>query len=136
MKLVYDGSSIECNSAEIISRNIYPSAYMEIKSIGKCMTFKCKQNSEAKILSELNPKSPIHNANSNLNLNDKLECQDLYLATNNRRQPKIKVINYSHTHKAQIFYTDKYTYAEISRQIPNIPELIPKLTFTPVIMIE
>ncbi len=126
MKFVNLNSSIECISAIVISRDIKRSSFMEIKSIGKCLTYKCKLNSEAKIEKELSPKEAIHNQNSSLNKDDKLECQDLFFATQEKRNLKVSVINYTGTHKAQLTETKSYTYAEISRQIPNIP--VPKNT--------
>jgi len=136
MKLVHDGRAIECNAALIISRKIVPSSYMQIVSIGNCKTFKCKRNSEATIVAELNPKTAIHNINSSLNLDDKLECEDMFLAINHRRTPRITLTKHSGRHNAQTFSTDNYTYAEISRQIPSTPQLIPRLTFTPVHQIQ
>ena len=128
MKHVYYNSSIECNSAEVISRKIMPSSYMEIKKIGKCRTFKCSRNSEATILKELEPKKPSYNENSSLNLNDKLESEDIFLAVNCKKSIKVELLNYSGRHKAQTFTTEHFTFAKISKQFPNIAQLNPQKT--------
>ena len=131
MKQVLDSCSIECIGAQIISRKIYRSSFMEIKSIGKCTTYKCKLNSEAEIIKELqNPKKPIHKEASMIDLGDMLECESLFFAVNTFRTLKIGLINHTGRHKAQITKTDIYTFAEITRQMPNIP--IPKLLSHPV----
>lgn len=125
MKQVHDNSSIECSAAEIISRKIIPSSYLDIDKIGKCKTFKCSRNSEAKITQELNPKIAVKNIHSLLDLNDKIESEDIFLAINSKRAPRIGIVNHSSTHKAQICNTSEYTFAKISKQFPNIPQLDP-----------
>lgn len=125
MKQVHDNSSIECFAADIISRRISPSSYMEIKNIGKCKTFKCTRNSEASITKELVPKKAIYNLNSLLDLNDKIESEDIFLAINCKRTPKIILLNHTGTHKAQAYSTTDYTFAKVSKQFPNIPQLEP-----------
>lgn len=136
IKCVHNGSSIECQSAEIVARKIVVSSFMEIRNIGRCFTYKCSRNSEAVVTKELEPKKARHNMNSNLNLNDKVEGENLFLAINDKRGLRITKTNHSATHKAQLFSTKEYTYAEISRQIPNIPLLIPPLVFKPVPLVE
>jgi len=131
MKYVHENCSIECEGAEIISRQIMRSSFMEIESIGKCTTYKCKLNSEAVIRKELpHPKRPKHKSTSKVELGDMLECQDLFLAVNTLKTLKIGLDNHTGRHKAQTTKTESYTFAEISRQIPNIPKIgiIPALT--------
>ena len=127
MKVVFENSSIECLSAGIISRKILPSSFLEILNIGKCLTYKCKLNSEAKILKELNPKSPIINKNSHLDIDVKLECENLFIAVNVKKPYKLDLINHSGRHKAQEMITDQYTFAKISKQIFNIPQANPQI---------
>jgi len=126
MKQVHYNSSIECLSADVISRKIMPSSYMEVKLIGKCRTYKCSRNSEAKILKELDPKKPYCNLNSALDLNDRIEAEDLFLAINSSKSVKITLVNHSGRHKAQNFVSEFYTFAKISKQFPNIAELKPQ----------
>lgn len=134
MKGVWNGSAIECNAAEIISRKINYSSYMKINKVGNCLVYKCSRNSEAIVLKELDPKEPLHNQNSNLSLNDKVEGENMLVAVNVKRQVKIILKNHTATHKAQCFNTTDYTYAEVSRQIPGIPLLDPPIVFKPVIL--
>ncbi|WP_296687346.1 hypothetical protein [Flavobacterium sp.] len=126
MKHVHFNSSIECASAIIISRKITPSSYMVINKIGKCRTFKCSRNSEAVILKELDPKEAYHNIHSCLDLNDKLESEDIFLAINCKKSPKIELINHTGRHKAQACNTSEYTFAKVSKQFPNIADLNPQ----------
>jgi hypothetical protein len=135
-KCVHDGSAIECLSAEIVARKIVVSSFMEIRNIGRCFTYKCSRNGEAVVTKELNPKEARYNLNSNLNLNDKVEGENLFLAINDKRGLRITKTNHTGTHKAQLFNTKEYTYAEVSRQIPNIPLLIPPLVFKPVPLLD
>jgi hypothetical protein len=133
MKIVYDNSSIECLSADVISRFILPSSFLEIKTIGKCLTYKCKRNSEATILKELDPKNAVVNSNSHLDLNVKLECENLYIAINKTKPYKYDLVNHSGRHKAQQMVTNEFTFAKISKQIPNIPQAIPPIQFLPIL---
>lgn len=126
MKDIHYNSSIECLSADVISRKIMPSSYMEIDKIGKCRTYKCSRNSEAVILKELDPKQPYCNVNSSLSLNDKLEAEDIFLAINTTKAIKVGLTNHSGRHKAQTFCTEHFTFAKISKQFPNISELNPQ----------
>jgi len=123
MKEVFDNSTIECNSAKIISRKITPSSFLNIPNIGRCFTYKCSRNSEAVIKKELDPKEPIYNHNSLLNIDTKLECELLFVAVNKIKPYSFIKINHTGRHKAQTFTTKEYTYAKISKQISNIPQL-------------
>lgn len=125
MKEVFDNTTIECSSAEIISRKIVPSSFLNIPKIGKCFTYKCSRNSEAIIKKELKPKKAIYNENSLLCCNTKLECDKLFVAVNKNKPYKYEKINHTGRHKAQTFTTKEYTYAKITKQIHNIPSLIP-----------
>ncbi len=125
-KFVHNNSSIECISAEIISRKITPGNFISIKHIGRLFTYKCDRNSEAIIKKELNPKKAIYNFNSHLDLNTKLECDKLYLMVMCKQPYSKDVINHTHRHKAETITTDKFTFAKISQQLRNIPLLIPE----------
>lgn len=123
MKYVHENCSIECEGADIVSRKIVRSSFMEIKSIGKCTTYKCKLNSEAVIRKELASRKPKYKTTSKVQAGDMLECEDLFLAVNTRKALKIALDNHTGRHKAQVARTDSYTFAEISKQIPNIPRI-------------
>ncbi|HLF53529.1 hypothetical protein [Flavobacterium sp.] len=125
MKLFQDNTSIECLAADIVSRKIQPSSYMAIRNVGKCFVYKCYRNSEAVITKELDPKEPKHNTHSSLELHDKVEGENLVVAIETKRAPKISLINHTGTHKAQACSTDNYTFAYISKQIPNMPQAVP-----------
>ena len=115
MKSVHEKCSIECEAANVVSRQIMRNSFIEIKSIGKCTTYKCKRNSEATITKELpHPPKPIHKDTSSVLRGDSLECEDMFLAVNSVKALKIAVHPYTSTHKAQITSTNSYTFAEIS----------------------
>ena len=123
MKFVQEKCSIECHAANIISRKIMVNSYIEIKRIGRCRTYKCKRNSEAHITKTLpHPCEPIYKTSSAVGIGDFLECEDLYLAINNMKTLKVTKNPHTGTHNAQFTSTDCYTYAEISRRIPGIPD--------------
>ncbi|MGE0932487.1 hypothetical protein [Peijinzhouia sedimentorum] len=128
MKLVHNNASIECESAEIISRKIIPSSFIELNNIGKCFSYKCSLNSEATIRKEISPKEPKVNENSLLNLDSKLECNKLFVAVKrNKPYRRLSVINFTGKHKAQSLITDEFTFAKITLQLSNIPILNPEL---------
>ena len=129
MKIVYDNCSIECSSAEIISRQILPSSYLEFNKVGKCLTYKCKRNSEAAIIKELIPKEPLINKNSFLDKDSKVECESLFVAVCKVKPYKLDVINHSGRHKAQYMKTDEFTFAKITKQLVNIPQANPQIKF-------
>jgi hypothetical protein len=125
-KFVHHGESIECMASDVVSRKILPSAYIEILSIGKCMTYKCKLNSEAIITKELphpvnGKRTGIKSATSKLNLHDKIECEDILLAVTERKRLKPSKVAFTGRHNSQYVSTKCYTYAEISLQFSNIP---------------
>ncbi|MDR6302185.1 hypothetical protein [Mesonia maritima] len=126
-KAVHDNSSIECLAAEIISRKIVPSSFVNIEPIGRCFSYKCYRNSEATIIKELQPKEPVHNEFSLLDINTKLECEDLFVLVNKKKPYKYSKINHTGRHKAQTFKTKEYTFAKISKQIHCIPNAIPPI---------
>ena len=136
IKGVYNGLSIECISAEIISRKIIFSSYKQIKNVGNCLMYKCSMNSEAKISKELNPKKALHNDNSYLNLNDKLEAENMSVYVNMKKRLVFGLINHSASHKAQTTTTSNYTYAVITRQIPCIPLLDPPIIMFKEVLLE
>lgn len=127
MKKVHNNSTIECSAAIIISRKISHSSFIEMPSIGRCFTYKCTRNSEATILKELTPKEPLYNENSHLNIDTKLECENMFVAVSQKKPYKFHKINHSGRHKAQTLNTNKYTYAKISQQLHNIPLCDPSI---------
>lgn len=126
MKFVHNNSTIECDSAEVISRKIIPSSFIEIQNIGKCFSYKCSLNSEATIKKELAPKKCKVNHNSYLDLDTKLESDKIFVAVAKNKPYKFSLINLSGRHKAQIFVTNEFTYAAITSQLKNIPLLNPE----------
>ncbi|MBC7475274.1 MAG: hypothetical protein H7263_13365 [Candidatus Sericytochromatia bacterium] len=128
MKLFHDNSSIECLAAEIFSKRIAPSSYMMVNNIGRCFVYKCTRNSEAIITKELDPKTALHNQHSALNMNDFLEGENITVALDTRRSPKVsKVGGFTHRHGTQNCSTKCYTFAMITKQIPGNPFAIPPL---------
>ena len=125
MKLVHENCSIECEAANVISRKIIRCSFMEIKTVGKCTTYKCKRNCEAEITKELSPKAYKMKKTSALNIADSLECEDLFLAVHTLKTLRVTKDTHTGRHNAQFAQTNAYTFAEISRQIHNIPKLNP-----------
>jgi hypothetical protein len=120
---------MECLSAEVISRKIVPSSFLNINKYGKCFTYKCSRNSEAKILKELEPKVAIYNKYSHLCFGTILECDKLFVIVNKNKPYTADKINHSGRHKSQIFITKEFTIAKISQQFHNIPEIDPPIEF-------
>ncbi|MDP3928537.1 MAG: hypothetical protein Q8R57_05905 [Bacteroidota bacterium] len=125
-KLVYNNSTIECESAEVVSRKIVPSSFIELQNIGKCFSYKCYRNSEATIKKEICPKISRVNQYSKLDLESKLECENLFVAVRKNKPYKYDLKNHSGRHKAQTFITDAFTFAKITIQFSNIPKLTPE----------
>jgi|GEM_PF-2663451 len=123
MEFVFQGASIECDSAEIISRDIKASSFVNLPEIGNCQKYNCKRNSEAKILEELEPKRALYKPGSHLDKDDTLKSEDIVIYINSLKSVKKEVIPFSHRHKAQKTITKCFTYAEISLQFPNIQAL-------------
>ncbi|MEP7169126.1 MAG: hypothetical protein ABI855_07110 [Bacteroidota bacterium] len=123
MKFVYQGASIECESAEIISRKILLSSFQEIPNVGRCKKYNCTRNSEATITKELNPKAPLYSETSHLNLGDMLEAENIVVFVNQANNLKVIKIDNTHRHNAQQANTNSFTYAEITMQFPNFTEL-------------
>jgi hypothetical protein len=116
MKYVVHGSSIECAQSEISSRDIKLSSLVDIPNVGKCRKYKCKRNSDAKILASLNPKKFIYKENSHLEINDSLSAEEIVIIINDLTTLDKTLINKSGQHKAQLMTTNCFTYGEITLQ--------------------
>lgn len=119
MKYVYQGASIESDSANIVSRKILLSSFQNIPNVGNCKKYNCSRNSEATIVKELNPKLPLYKTTSHLDLNDMIEAENIVVFVNQTNQLKIGKIAKSGRHNAQEANTNGFTYAEITMQFPN-----------------
>ncbi|QOW09920.1 hypothetical protein Q73A0000_05865 [Kaistella flava (ex Peng et al. 2021)] len=126
IKLVHNNSTIECLSAKVISRKIMPGSFIDLPNIGKCFSYKCSRNSEAKILKELTPRAAIVNEFSGLELDTILECENLYVAVTATKPYKLDVINHSGRHKARTFESKEFTFAKVILQHHNIKFLVPE----------
>ena len=129
-KYVRINCAIECNSAEIISRDIRRSSLLNIKNVGLCFTCKCSKNSEAKIIKELVPKTSIYCEQSYLEQDDVLESENIYVIINKKKPYTPEKLNHSGRHKAQTFLSKEFTFAQITKQISGIPTILPPLTLT------
>ena len=129
-KYVHLNSAIECDSAEIISRDIRRSSILNIRNIGLCFTYKCSKNSEAKLLMELNPKNAIYCEESYLDLDDIIESENIYVLINKKKPYIPEKLNHTGRHKAQTFTSKEFTFAQITRQISGIPDLVPQKKIT------
>jgi HD superfamily phosphohydrolase len=123
MQYITHGASIECLSANIITRDIKLSSLVEVESIGNCRKYICKRNCEGAILKQLEPKKAIYNDNSHLETNDSIKAEDILVIIDDIIPKDNKVINKSGRHKAQNVVTNCYTYAEITKQFHFIKEI-------------
>lgn len=112
--------SIECESAEIISRKTVISSLMRDPKIGNCFKYSCSRNASAEILKELNPKKYKCKNTSNLNLSDKLKSEKLYVLVAGATKLKDELKNQTHRHKAQKYISKSFTFAEISKPFHSI----------------
>lgn len=118
-KCSYNGESIECSGAEVISNKITYSAVLKLDNVGNCASFIGREpKSEAKIISELSPKKPICNPLSKVDLNDDLEGEHILIAIRVADSDKISIKK--HDGGGQKANTSAYTYAEITKQLPTI----------------
>jgi hypothetical protein len=119
MSFVYEKASIECDGSEIISRKIIRGAAITIDNV-VYLQYKCQQNSVATIEKELDPKNPRLNPYSHLNLGDSVKGEDLAIRMQGLKPFKIKLVNLTHTHKAQSTNSNCYTHAALTKPFPNI----------------
>lgn len=133
MKIVNEGASIECLGAEIISRKFTRNSLILIPKVGKCMKYKCSLNSEAIILKELDPKEPKYNEASFLSINDMIEAENIVVYVNQIKNLKFTLINHSGRHKAQQSNTNTFTFAQITKQFPNLPKINTIKEISPII---
>jgi len=123
MKAVKQGDAIECNGAEVISRDIKLSSFVNMPNIGKCRKYNCKRNSEASVTKEIADKKKKNYLNAYVNLGDNISGENITVYVNSIKPQKIEVINHTGRHKAQKTETNCFTYAEISLQFHNIKVL-------------
>jgi len=123
MEYIYQGASIECDAAEIISRKINYGALISLPDIGICSKYSCERNSETTIQKELTPKNPIYRSQSHLELGDKLTAENIILYIRKSTKIKVEKIDNTHRHNAQAAYSKCFTYAEITMIFPNIKEI-------------
>lgn len=120
MEYIYQGASIECKGAEIISRKINFGALVQLPDIGVCRKYSCERNSESTIEKELVPKNPLYKTTSHLNLGDTIKADTIVLYIKKATQIKVSKIDNTHRHNAQQANSNVYTFAEITEMFPNI----------------
>jgi len=131
MNYVYMGAKLECAHSEITSRKILPGSLVSFQDFGMFSKFKCERNSKAKNIKELNPKFPIVNKFSHLNLNDALSGSDLVIYAEGIIALKIDKINLTGRHKAQKTNLSCFIFAEITRMTSGISGIKDKLQVAP-----
>ncbi len=120
MEYVFEGASIECNSALISTRKIIKTSILNIPAIGVCKKYKCSRNSDVTILKELNPKTALINKNSFLNIEDKIKAETIIVITTDKKDIILKKTPYTGRHKSQIGRTNNFTQGIISETFPNL----------------
>jgi hypothetical protein len=123
MEYIYQGATIECDAAEIISRKINFGALISLPDIGVCSKYTCERNSETTIQKELNPKNPLYKEQSHLDCDDKLTAENIVVYIRKNSKIKVEKIDNTHRHNAQKANSKHYTFAEITMIFPNIKEL-------------
>ena len=104
--------SIECLSAEVITRKIASRTPTEIPGVGRCIKYNCNRDSSAEIKKELEPKLARHRPASSLNFGDLVKGRDIMFFYQGIRPLKPTVIGgHSGRHKAQALNTRSFTYA-------------------------
>ena len=121
------GEKIECNASEVIAKDIVPSVPQKHPKIGLTLKYSCKRDGSAEIKKELNPKKYKINKDSNLELGDKLRANLFYVLVEGIKKIKpTKLGGHSGRHNSQIFNTNKFTYAEISKPFEHIVNALEK----------
>lgn len=119
------GEKIECQQSDIIAKKIIPSVPQNHPKIGLSIKYKCKRDGSAEIMKELEPKIPIVDEKSNLNINDKLQANELFFIVKNiKKLNPAKVGGHTGRHSSQVVKTKHYTYAEISKPFLHIQNAI------------
>ncbi len=122
--------SIEGRKIKVYSRKILKtSTLIMCKILGRCVKYKCDKNSSAQIEQELEKKDKdkLRNPLSNLNVDDKLKCDALFVLHSG-----IKYITPSHdegatgTHGGQYIHTTTRSYAEITTPFKHIEDALLK----------
>jgi len=122
MEFLLEGTSIECDASEIMTRKIVQGAFVEFPSIGKLSRISCKRNSEATISKELKPKKSKIEPNSKLDLYDSVKGENIEVYSM-VRVVKFTVVNLTHDHKAHKISTNCFTYAKLTMRFKNFPVL-------------
>lgn len=130
MKCLQQGDSIECENANICSRQLDLTLPVKINcsdgKIIKLFKYKTKKNAWVKIVEELNPKEHVVNSNSKLDLGVLLEADivEVYVS----KCLKIgRGSNITSTHGAQGCTSNCFTYAQIMMPFRFILDMNSKL---------
>lgn len=109
------GESVECNSAEILSRKFVPGSAVKLDGINFYVRYECDRNSSAEILKEVNPKKAKFNLKSNLNCGDKISADAITFYYQGLKKISIALGGNARTgtHTGQIIITKTFTYAII-----------------------
>lgn len=122
MEYVYLGASIECDGAEIITRNVRFGSLVNLPDVGQCTKYKCDRNSESTITHELKPLNPLRKRQSHLNFGDCIKGDSIVIYHKKIARLKFEVIDKSGRHNARKTSTNNYTYAEITTTFIGIPQ--------------
>lgn len=112
-KLVKLHESIECLSAEIVSRKFIWESIINHPDAGRCVKYKTDRNSWARNIRELDPKCAVISKESKLDLGDCLESDSLLILNGTLKKFNLQLVNQTSTHKAQSITTNHYTYVQI-----------------------
>lgn len=119
MDIFGQGESIECEAAYIIAKKIEVSPPLNHIVFGKCLKYICSRDGEATIKKELNPKvSKLTHPVTNLNIGDTIKANRFYVLLQGFKAKRLTKTAFSGAHNAREFYSNEYTFAEISKPYP------------------
>lgn len=114
------GESIECNAADVKSRDIRYQSAREYKSHGVFFKYKCSIDSYAEIEEELAPKECRICENSKLDQGDTLHSDSLVVYNKIFKPAKKSIIEFSGSHRAQNIKLKNFTFAQITIPMDRI----------------
>lgn len=132
MDFYQEGDSIEFLKSEIIAKK-FNRGRPKRHPINKKRYFflKVDRSGSAETLKELNPKKPIIDPDSKINISDKICGDKLDMFIDCKKRPKQqKIGGHTGSHGSNIIITEDYTYAKISKRydtIPFIPDSKPRV---------
>ncbi|MDA3779809.1 MAG: hypothetical protein PF487_06275 [Bacteroidales bacterium] len=117
------GESIECLSAEIISKRFNNGILKKHPKNGKTyMYYKTDRSGTAEILEEIECDEPLLDENAHTDKGDKLNGDKLEIYVDSKRRLKpVHIGGHTAKHGARKFITKVFTFAKIIKRYETIP---------------